>query len=64
MSLEHAFSKNTSLELRVGYLQPFNSLFNRYNIQMDGKKNGMDWSLQYRYFFDRNATETLREPAY
>lgn len=50
LSAERKVYKNMSVSLRLGYLQPFNRLANRYNWQLEGEKTGFDASFEYRIF--------------
>lgn len=51
VSVERRVTNQSSLNLRLGYLQPFHSAFKYYEIDLDGKKDGFDGSLEYRFFF-------------
>ena len=49
-AVERKVMKNTSVSFRLGYLQPFNHLFKKYDIKLDGNKSGIDASMQYRFY--------------
>ncbi|MFA9391747.1 MAG: hypothetical protein ACERKD_18195 [Prolixibacteraceae bacterium] len=49
-SMERKIATKSSLSLRLGYLQPFNHLLNKYDINLSGDKTGFDTSLEYRFF--------------
>lgn len=58
LSAERKVYNNMSASLRLGYLQPFNRLANRYNWNLNGKKSGFDASLEYRiYAAGKNRNE-------
>lgn len=59
LSFERQMYRNSSLSIRMGYLQPFNHLFNKYNIDLSGDKTGFDTSLEYRFFVARKNKTML-----
>lgn len=55
VSLERKVFANNSVSVRLGYLAPFNHLFNKYSIQLKGKKTGFDTSVEYRFYLNNKA---------
>lgn len=60
VALERQMAKASSLSVRFGYLQPFNHLFKKYNIDLKGSKTGYDLSVEYRFFpFGKNRNQLI-----
>lgn len=59
LNYERKMTEKSSLSIRLGYLQPFNHLFNKYEIDFSGKKDGFDTSLEYRFFVLGNKRNEL-----